>query len=266
MQLASTSNNQLLTQKQQRLEQTEEQSRRQSLHLQQQLHLDLHQKLPGQRERNVTSHVSHAVCGPNQNENHDDRQNRLLHLALCCANPNPDLIRNILRFDPEASSRRHNIYTLSSVWCPISKKVIERRRREPYSYAINLALYKKVNTKIIIMLIESAPHVMLLSDGTRKEHSLSILLRSHPDDIPMVDLLLLGNPNAAKVCDKFNNSPLHVACTSGSSLPMIKHIFAFAMDSAFNVNMHGDTPYDIAVKNYYRCSQEVVEYLKSKII
>lgn len=270
MQLTNGSNYQLQTQKHQIMSQMDQQRLRQSLLMRQQQQLDEsdRQRQANQRQiqqRDMANRVPHMGCGPNPIENHDNRQNRLLHLALCCANPNPDLVRNILRFDRDASSRRHNIYTLSSVWCPMMKKVVERRRREPYTYAINLALYKKVNISIILMLIESAPHVMSFTDGIRNEHSLSILLRSFPNDMRMVDLFLLTNPNTAKVCDKFNNSPLHVACTSGSSLSMVKHIFAASMDSVFKVNMHGDTPYDVAVRNHYRCSEDVVDFLKSKM-
>jgi ankyrin repeat protein len=81
----------------------------------------------------------------------------------------------------------------------------------------------------------------------------------------MFELFLLANSNTARVSDKYNNTPLHVACMSGSSLPMIKYLLAVSMDSMYKINMNGYTPYDIAVRNHYRCSEEVVDFLKSKM-
>ena len=85
-----------------------------------------------------------------------------------------------------------------------------------YINPLNLAICKSVDPKIVVLLAEAGPHVLLKQDGQRQERSLSILLRFYPKNLDLIGLFLLTRPQAAQLSDWYLTTALHVACRYGS--------------------------------------------------
>jgi len=193
----------------------------------------------------------------------DDTANGLLHLY--CQKPSLtsiDMFGMIVRHFPDAIKTRTKIERGSSSEQPRSFWNRQNDRCEPYTLPINIALHNNASAKIVDLLASACPEVLNLQDGRNGACSLAIALQTQHVDISIVDLLLHANPKCAEVADKRFNFPLHVACSKGLSLEVVKSLYQLYPDALSKNNMNGETPLVIAQRNF-SCSEEVLDFLES---
>jgi hypothetical protein len=192
----------------------------------------------------------------------------LLHRA--CSSRNLSLesvqcIQGILRVDPGAASRQHALFTEEKVYNYLSHRLEAKKVRASYTYPINMALEKDANTTVVKALIDADKSVLARKDGVEQEGSLHILLKHQRSNTDTVDAILVANPSAAMVEDRHFNTPLHVACRSGASLDVIRHLWILYPEALAKQNFNGLTPLDLARNNGHMCSDGVASFLWQKV-
>lgn len=189
-------------------------------------------------------------------------QNHVLHKACMKRGAEAEVIAAILKIDPNLAGISHQIFQVKEVYDCVSYKKRSTKVKEKYCYPLNIAIRNRVQYAAIELLVKAAPQVMAIPDGSMKEGSLSILLKNDPQDMRLADLLLLSNPASAKLLDKHNNTPLHIACQYGASLPIVKHICILHPGALKMKNRFGQTPIQVAQRS--NRSGDVAFYLLVK--
>jgi hypothetical protein len=191
----------------------------------------------------------------------------LLHRVCCSRNLTLDLenVQGILREDPAAASRQHTLFTEEKVYNYLSHHLETKRVRESYSYPINMALEKDADTTVLKSLIDADKTVLARKDGLEQEGSLHILLKHQRNNTDAVDAILAANPSAVLVEDRHFDTPLHVACRSGASIDVIRHLWIMYPGALAKRNFQGLTPLDVAQTNGQMCSDEVAYFLWLKL-
>lgn len=186
-----------------------------------------------------------------------------LHRACCRKMINFGEIREILRRDPLSAARPATLRTNKTAYVPQKRSVENKRVKEPYRFALNLAIKYKAPSSVLHMLIEAAPEVLLQPDGAMREASLSILLRNRPSDTKTVDRMLLVRPRCAALRDRHSNTPLHIACSHGAPIDTVRHLCIMAEESSDWRNFHNQTALDVARRSSI-LNERVAEFLWEK--
>jgi hypothetical protein len=185
------------------------------------------------------------------------------------ASSNRDLsletVQGILREDPGAASRQLALFTERKVYNYLSHQLETKRVRESYTYPLNMALEKGVNADVIKSLIDADKAVLGKKDGLEQEGSLHILLKHHKNNGKMVGAILVANPSSVEVEDRQFNTPLHVACRSGASMDVIRHLWVMYPGALAKRNFQGLTPLDVARTNGHMCSDGIAYFLWQKV-
>jgi len=145
---------------------------------------------------------------------------------------------------------------------PLFNSIRKRRIMESYQLPINIALKYKASIAVISLLTGAGPDALLLPDGNEGSYSLSIALNTKQNDLDVIQLLLVSNPKCVMVADRRQNYPLHIACSKGSNLHVIRLLYMKYPEAVLKKNFHGDTPLDIARRNTVICGDDVVEFLQ----
>lgn len=191
-------------------------------------------------------------------------QNHVLHKACMKRGAEAEVIAAILKIDKNLARISHQIYQVKNVYdCP-SYQTREAKVKEKYCYPLNIAIRNQIQFAAIELLVKAAPQVAAMPDGAMKEGSLSILLKHNPDDTQLADLLLLSNPTCATLLDKHGNSPLHIACQFGASLPTVKHICILHPQALKMRNRFGLTPIEVAQRSIRGCHLSSYLFTKQK--
>lgn len=189
-----------------------------------------------------------------------------LHQACCRSNVSELEVDAFLRMDPRAASTPiGGIQTIKPMYHPILRRVENRMVTMPYTYPLNLAIHNRASKEVIHMLIEAAPSVLGMVDGSLKETSLAILLKNFPDDLKTVDKMLLSNHKAAIGRDARKNTVTHVACSNGASLDVVRHLCIMNPESLLMRNFHRQTPLEISQRLTMASSDDVSSFLRSKV-
>jgi hypothetical protein len=185
----------------------------------------------------------------------------LLHRA-CSSNRDLSLetVQSILRDDHQAASRQLTLFTEGKVYNYLSHHLETKRVRESYTYPLNMALEKGFNANVIQSLIDADKAVLGRKDGLEQEGSLHILLKHHKNNGKMVGAILTANPSAVFVEDRHFNTPLHVACRSGASMDVIRHLWVQYPGALAKRNFQGLTPLDVARTNGHMSSDDGIAY------
>jgi hypothetical protein len=188
-------------------------------------------------------------------------------LHQVCSNRNLSLetLQGILRDDTGAASRRLALFTEEKVYNYLSHHLETRKIRESYTYPLNMALEKGFNATIIESLIDADKTVLARKDGLEQEGSLHILLKHQRNNTDAVDAILMANPRSVLVEDRHFNTPLHVACRSGASVDVIRHLWIMYPGALAKRNFQGLTPLDVARTNDHMCSDGVAYFLWQKV-
>jgi hypothetical protein len=175
------------------------------------------------------------------------QQEPLLHRACCLPGISETEIRQLLQKDAAWASMPAVVYTTTSAYDPLTRSTVQRRTKEPYQYALNLAIRHKLSPAILELLLTAAPHVALVHDGSLHESSLAIALKYLPDDTATADRIMLSNPHACALQDKQGNTPLHVACARGAIAETVRHLVLLYPEALEIRNKLGKTPKELAV-------------------
>jgi hypothetical protein len=190
----------------------------------------------------------------------------LLHRACCSHNKlSLERVQGILRKDPEAASRQHTLHTEAKVYNYLAHHLETKTVRESYTYPLNLALQKQVNVTVVKSLIDADKTVLSKKDGLEQEGSLHVALKHQKANISTVDAILLADPSSAQVTDRHFNTPMHIACRSGVSMDVIRHLWILYPEAITRRNFHGLTPLDLARCNMHLCSDDVSTFLWNKV-
>jgi hypothetical protein len=169
-----------------------------------------------------------------------------LHIACCNPRVTVEEVDQILRMDPQAASRSVAVTSKKVVYNPICRGTETKSVKEVYRYPINIAIKNKASAAVIAVLIESAPSVLSIKDGSAQETSLAVLIRNAPEDLANIDKMLLANPHCIQGADRHGNTATHVACTSGASLNIVRHLCIMYPESLEMRNRHFKTPYELS--------------------
>jgi hypothetical protein len=138
----------------------------------------------------------------------------------------------------------------------------KQRAQERFHYPINIALKYNACYEIISLLAQSGPDVIALPDGPDRCTALATAIALERD-ARVIELLLTTNPEAAQVCDRQSNTPLHAAIRVSKPSPQVVEIVFRANPKALHEhNFHGETPLDMAVRNH-SCSEAVIDFFQS---
>jgi hypothetical protein len=190
----------------------------------------------------------------------------LLHRACSSRNLSLESVQGILREDAGAASRQHTLFTQEKVYNYLSHHIETKTARESYTYPLNMALEKGASAAVLKSLIEADKDVLARKDGLEQEGSLHILLKHQQDNTDTVDAILMANPSSVFVEDRHFNTPLHVACRSGASMDVIRHLWILYPEALTKRNFHGLTPLDVARNNSHMCSDGVASFLWQKVL
>jgi hypothetical protein len=190
----------------------------------------------------------------------------LLHRACSSRNISLESVQEILHVDPAAASRQHTLFTEEKVYNYLSHHIETKKVRESYTYPLNMALAKAASVAVVKSLIEADKAVLTRKDGLEQEGSLHILLKQQGNNTSTVDAILVANPSSVLVEDRHFNTPMHVACRSGASMDVIRHLWILYPEALTKRNFHGLTPLDVARNNSHLCSDEVASFLWQKVL
>jgi hypothetical protein len=189
----------------------------------------------------------------------------LLHRACSSRDLSLETVQGILREDPGAASRELALFTEGKVYNYITHHLETKMVRESYTYPLNMALEKGFNANVIKSLIDADKDVLGKKDGLEQEGSLHILLKHHKNNGKMVGAILMANPRSVMVEDRHFNTPLHVACRSGASMDVIRHLWVQYPGALAKRNFQGLTPLDVARTNGHMCSDSIAYFLWQKV-
>jgi hypothetical protein len=189
----------------------------------------------------------------------------LLHQACSDRNLSLETLQGILREDNHAASRQLALFTEAKVYNNLSHHLETKKVRESYTYPLNMALEKGFDATVIKSLIDAGKAVLGSKDGLEQEGSLHILLKHHRNNAKLVNAILVANPSSVMVEDRQFNTPLHVACRSGASMDVIRHLWVMYPGALAKRNFQGLTPLDVARTNGRMCSDGVAYFLWQKV-
>jgi Ankyrin repeats (many copies) len=168
-----------------------------------------------------------------------------LHIAIC-RDASIYEIESILLHDEGAVSRSVPIKAEKMVYHPVRRCLIKKTIKATYTYPLHLALRRLASSKIIELLIDTDPSMLLVKDGPQQDTPLHVLLKSSPSNVALVDLMLLEVPFCVSVKDLEDNTPLHIACSHGASMDVIKHLCILYPEAVSMRNAKSQTPLDIS--------------------
>ena len=183
-----------------------------------------------------------------------------LHLACLKGNINANDIDQMLRRDPSAATKSISLRTNKLVVDPLTLKVEMKLVKESYTLPLHLAIKYKASPEVIEMLVAAAPSVLLARDGPQRETPLMVMLKMQPD-VKLVDALLLKNPSCATVRDRHDNSALHIACSRGVSIDVLKHLCLMYPRGLKLRNFQGKTPCHLLQERTVMCSDEMSKFV-----
>lgn len=209
----------------------------------------------GMRTQPLSSLLQRSPCNlrtlsgaSNENANLTENLRRTspsLHLACLWPHISAQDFDRLLKQDPQSVSRSVKIETSKPVMDPLSRTMVTKLVREPYTYPLHLAILNKASPQVIEMLIDAAPSVLLVRDGAMKETPLCVLLKLSPD-VKLVDMMLLKEPKCVFLRDRHDNTALHVACSRGVSTDVLRHLRILYPKALDRINLHGKTPLKLA--------------------
>ena len=186
----------------------------------------------------------------------------LLHEA--CLGGAAHAVEASLQQMPQAASQQMTVQTTKKFYNLVANKVEERRVNADYAYSLNLALQTDMDSSMIEKILNSAPEVMSQEDGKMRETSLHVLMKHRPNDVATVDLFLLTNPSCVSITDCRLNTPLHIACSKGASLDVIRHMCILCPEAMTQRNFYGHTPIQLAQRSS-SCPEDVSLYLLDQL-
>lgn len=165
---------------------------------------------------------------------------------------NEAIIKGAVELDPGALRRKASVNGTSIH--PV---------REQYGYPLNIALRQDASLDVLKVLVKGAPDVITCPDGRDRSGSLNIALRRKPNDLHILHLLVIANPDSLRMKDRRLNTPLHIAVARGASVDVIKPLYLLYPDAILERNINGETPFEVSSRTAAICSDAVVNFLQT---
>jgi len=175
----------------------------------------------------------------------------LIHHACKMHSQLRSIVACVLHSDPAGASRRF----------PRTRaNFLKRRKQVEFDFPFNIALQHNAPLPVLQLLAGAGSEILVEGDGPEWCCALSCALYKRRG-MDIVSMLVEVHPDQVRVRDRHLNYPLHVACLSGSPLPIIKLLTSSYRRALRKTNFHGQTPLDIAQRSTL-CRDEVVDYLQ----
>lgn len=183
-----------------------------------------------------------------------------LHYA--CAEPiaNEQQILDLLNEVPSAASTPATTYEFKLVYNPQTFVMEKKQARCPYTYPLNIAIVNGASSSVVQALLDAAPQVISMWDGPNRETALHLILRMSPRDLASVDSLLLKTPHVASTVNAKHETPLHVACRSGVTGEVVRHLVILYPEALTQRNAYQQTPLQVA-QGSLELDSKVLDYL-----
>ncbi|GKY97694.1 hypothetical protein MPSEU_000728100 [Mayamaea pseudoterrestris] len=168
------------------------------------------------------------------------------------------LVQEILQKDPQSLMRKHVVHSTKSVYHPQTQGKVDRHIKAPYQYPLHMALANKsVPAPLIQVLLEAAlklakagwTNPLMLLDGHQLETPLMVLLKHQPQQVKLMDELILLAPASVALQDRRGSTALHLAVRHGASLVAIRQLVTVDPTSCLVENRLQQTPLTLAQRN-----------------
>jgi ankyrin repeat protein len=139
-----------------------------------------------------------------------------------------------------------------------------RKLAEPYSLPLHIALDNGGSKDVIEALIKAGPDVISMTDGPDGCTALSVALYKGctPETIAM---LVKASPKAVQIVDRHHNTALHVGCSKGASIDVMKMLYGMYPKALTQSNFHSQKPLDVAQRTTV-CSLSVIDFLQALVL
>ncbi|CAB9508687.1 expressed unknown protein [Seminavis robusta] len=201
---------------------------------------------------------------------HQEEDRRTLLHRACMKYPRKKaVIQAVLQKDPSAVLRRAFVPGC----CHKSKTDTNSNSKghlpkDCYQLPINIALSHKASLEVLDLLVKTDPSQLTAKDGIHGANALCLALEKRPNDVAVLGMFLVTNPDLVRQpCDNYQNTPLHVACQRGSSVPIVRQLFKLHPASLLQRNESGKTPMDILQQQaqYSKTAKASLDYLQQKL-
>jgi len=141
------------------------------------------------------------------------------------------------------------------------QRPIQRQERHDYAYPINIALKHGATIQVIQFLAQKAPSILLKKDGPIEASSLGIALQEKVVDLEILECLLRANPDCARMADRHQNLPIHLAVRSPQvSWRLVERLLRAYPLALQKRNFRSETPLDVAIRSPF-CPEAIVDCL-----
>jgi hypothetical protein len=170
----------------------------------------------------------------------------LLHNSCKLYPQDYEIVESALQLDPDAIRRSIPISCAKGT----PSTLVRISPPKKYSFPINIAIQYGADIRIIALLANNGPDVLVQADGPNRTNSLSIALQCDATR-EICNALLHANPACASVADRHSNAALHWAVRSPvvPNMERIHRILSAYPEAVRQKNFHGETPLDIAIRN-----------------
>ena len=199
----------------------------------------------------------------------------LLHFA-CAIHSNSgsksfDALEKLALRDLSAAHRRmsdHGKMIMQKAVIASNKKLPKLAERSSwikprYTLPLNIAIQYNADPRVLELLVNIAPQVILIPDGPDLESSLHIAIKHHcPTE--SIDMMLRAMPSAAAATrDRHSNTPLHAACLMRpEDDDLIRKLLRCHPEAAKERNFHAQTPLFLLQRSNRNVSESTLNLLQ----
>jgi hypothetical protein len=165
----------------------------------------------------------------------------------------------------ESNNVRRRVPTPAPI-IPMNDAGSNKRRKlvEPFSLPLHIALDNDASEDVIEALIKAGPGVISMTDGPDGCTALSVALNKNCSP-GTIALLVFANPKAVEVVDGHHNTALHVGCSKGASIEVMKLLYRTYPKALTKSNFHSQTPLDVAQQTTV-CPLSVIDFLQALVL
>jgi hypothetical protein len=183
-----------------------------------------------------------------------------LHAACLDSGTTAREIESLLCRDHDAACRPVKVKKVNLICHPLTRKPQKQIVNELFAYPLHIAIRNGLGQDVIGILINAAPGVLNMRDGPQLETPLALLLRTRPQNINLVDVMLLKQPSCVSIRDRHDNTVIHLVCIHGGTVDVLHHLCMFFPLGLKRRNFHGKTPYQVCQERV-TCSEAVLAFL-----
>mmetsp|Transcript_3303 Transcript_3303/g.5397 ORF Transcript_3303/g.5397 Transcript_3303/m.5397 type:complete len:564 (+) Transcript_3303:299-1990(+) len=139
----------------------------------------------------------------------------------------------------------------------------KKRKHESFSLPLHITLDKEGSKDVVAALTKAGPDVVAMTDGPDACTAVSVALYKNCS-VETISLLVKANPMALKEVDRHQNTSLHVGCSKGASLEVMKLLYVTYPKALTMKNFHGQNPLNVAQRTTV-CPLNVIDFFQSLV-